>query len=215
MCIPSVKNVILSRETVFVALFFAFYAIGYYPNIFAQYQKSADSPLVKDEAVKPLEKNWQSFDSAYFTVEYSPDVNLEKVEKKLRKRGIFFIPGTNPKTSSLETTEDKIAYRLDVLFGKAKDVLDMRPRIKKIKIKIFKNQNDLDRGYLKIFNESRHHRSFYIYRYNMIYTSEDNISDSVMAHEMGHAIVDHYFVVRPPEDVRELLAQYVDLHLED
>ena len=196
-------------------LFIAFYVAIYCPFIFAQHGKSAVRPFFDSEVAKPLDEGWKFFDSAYFTVEYSPSVNLKKVEKKLRKRGIFFIPGTNPKISSLETTEDKIAYRLDILFGKAKDVLDMRPRIKKIKIKIFKNQNDLDQGYYGIFKESRHYKSFYVYRYNTIYTCEDNISDSVMAHEMGHAIVDHYFVVRPPEDVRELLAQYVDLHLED
>ena len=36
---------------------------------------------------------------------------------------------------------------------------------------------------------------------------------NIIAHEMGHAIVDHYFAAIPPEKIRELLASYVDLHL--
>jgi predicted Zn-dependent protease len=46
-----------------------------------------------------------------------------------------------------------------------------------------------------------------------IYTSEQDISDSVIAHEIGHAVVDHFFTVKPPEKIGEMLAQYVDVHL--
>ena len=41
-----------------------------------------------------------------------------------------------------------------------------------------------------------------------------DISDSVMAHEMAHAVIDNYFNVIPPEKTAELLATYVDSHLE-
>jgi Zn-dependent peptidase ImmA (M78 family) len=37
----------------------------------------------------------------------------------------------------------------------------------------------------------------------------------VIAHELGHAVCDHYFLVIPPEKVREMLASYVDAHLEE
>jgi len=104
---------------------------------------------------------------------------------------------------------------MDLLFERAKEILDMHPRIKKIKVRIFKNRKELNKEYRRIFKENKSLISFYIYKYNTIYTTESDISDSVIAHEMGHAIVDHYFAVRPPEKVRELLAQYVDLHLED
>jgi STE24 endopeptidase len=35
----------------------------------------------------------------------------------------------------------------------------------------------------------------------------------VIAHEMGHAAIDHYFAIKPPEKIAEMLAQYVDMHL--
>ncbi len=36
-----------------------------------------------------------------------------------------------------------------------------------------------------------------------------------MAHEIGHAIVDHYFKVRPPYNVHELMAQFVEKRISD
>jgi hypothetical protein len=85
----------------------------------------------------------------------------------------------------------------------------------RIKIKIFRTRKELNDEYSKIFAATEDIKSFYIYKYNTIYVSEEDISDSVIAHEMGHAIIDHYFSVIPPEKVRELLASYVDLHLAD
>ena len=91
----------------------------------------------------------------------------------------------------------------------------MRPRKMRVKVKIFKDRAELNDEYYRIFGERGNLISFYAYKFNTIYTTEDDISDSVMAHEIGHAIVDHYFVVRPPEKIKEILSQYVDMHLED
>ena len=34
-----------------------------------------------------------------------------------------------------------------------------------------------------------------------------------MAHEIAHAIIDHYLLIRPPRATAEILAHYVDEHL--
>jgi hypothetical protein len=93
-------------------------------------------------------------------------------------------------------------------------VLDMHPKTPKIKIKIFKDRYGLNEEFAKIFDKPGDHKSFYIYEHNAIYTSESDIEDSVIIHEMAHAIIDHYFSVIPPETVGEILATYVDAHLE-
>ena len=66
----------------------------------------------------------------------------------------------------------------------------------------------------RIFGKPGDFKAFYVYKYNTIYTSESDIEDSVIIHEMAHAIIDHYFSVIPPETVGEVLAAYVDAHLE-
>ena len=35
----------------------------------------------------------------------------------------------------------------------------------------------------------------------------------ILAHEMAHAVIDHYFGVKPPKATAEILAQYVDAHI--
>ena len=102
---------------------------------------------------------------------------------------------------------------MTLLFNRAEAILDMRPENMHLKIKIFRTRTELNDEYEKIFSTREDVKSFYVYKFNTIYISEEDISDSIIAHEMGHAIVDHYFAVIPPETIRELLASYVDLHL--
>ena len=131
----------------------------------------------------------------------------------MRKRK-FYITGLKNSDYS-RNIQDKIGYRLDRLFVRAKQILDMNPRIKKIHLKIFKNRKEVKEEFFKIYRIRRRVKSFYVYKFNTIFISEQDITDSVVAHEIGHALTDHYFVVIPPLKVREMLASYVDLHLEE
>ena len=173
---------------------------------------------------------WSTLETGYITVYYSPDSDLDKMESSLRRRVSFF---SSDEPGDGAPVEDKIRYQLDALFRRSRDILDMRPTDMHLIIKVFKTRKELNDEYSRIFKEDEERpedvesaegtetlkepredfRSFYINKYNTIYTSEEDISDSVIAHEMAHAIVDHYFAVIPPEKVRELLASYVDLHL--
>ena len=42
-----------------------------------------------------------------------------------------------------------------------------------------------------------------------------DINEGILAHEMAHAIIDHFFDIRPPRATAEILARYVDKHLND
>ena len=83
-----------------------------------------------------------------------------------------------------------------------------------LKIKIFRNREELSQEYTRLFGATQRYKSFYIHSLETIYTSMQDISDSVIAHEMAHAVIDNYFQVIPPEKTAELLATYVDSHLE-
>jgi len=156
--------------------------------------------------------DWNSFETNYFKVYYKPGADLRGIERHLRKRWFYFREGQGYYGTDIES---KVAYRLDMLFNKAQDILDMHPGVKKIMIKIFDNRGELNDEYYKIFYVAQNFKSFYIHARKTIYTSEEDISDSIMIHEMGHAIVDHYFSVLPPSKAGEVLASYVDAHLED
>ena len=194
-----------------IAVILCAYILFIHAPIVAERAKESNVPS-KLNTGNVLEGDWSSIKTAYFTIYYKPEVNLGRVERKISRRRFYVDTGYNPRRSS--STEEKVAHKIDILFKRAQEILDMRPRNMHPNIKIFKTQGELNDAYYKIFRTREKPISFYVYKHDTIYTCEESISDSVIAHEMGHAIVDHYFVILPPERVKEILAQYVDKHLD-
>lgn len=166
------------------------------------------NPLAQEQ------EEWLSIRSVYLTIYYTPEVNLKRLERLLRTR---YIPVTAARrdlfTNRAYPVTDRIGSRLDLLFLRAEEILGMYLQMD-LKIKIFKNRNQIKDEYYEIYKTYENCASFYAHRMETIYTSEQDISDSVIAHEIGHAVVDHYFFVKPPQKIGEMLAQYVDIHLE-
>ncbi len=162
-------------------------------------------------------QKWKKIESEYCEIYFLSYRELKKinsnvdvslislnVEKKIRSPKI--------KTKSIS---NEVKRKFDVIFRKVKEILDMHPRGVKVKINIYLNKKQLDRVHHKLFKQKNRAISFYVYKTNTIYTSVQHISEGVLAHEMGHCIIDHYFVVLPPRKVQEILAVYVDSHLND
>ncbi len=155
------------------------------------------------------------FASKFCTISYDNDVDLRKVNRRLNLGfSNFYSPRTykeNPEISIEEIISDKF----DAIFNKAEEILDMYPARIRVAINIYKRQEDLDKVYEEFFNEPNKAVSFYIYKTNTIYAIESQLNENILAHEMAHCIIDHYFVILPPRKIQEMLAAYVDLHLED
>lgn len=164
-----------------------------------------------DDEVLPDNESRSSMASNFFFIYYDPAANLEEIKRELTRRPLYFDQAAR---YGEVTTQEEICQRLDKLYVRVQDVLDMHPKTPRIKIRIFKGRGELNEEFAKIFGRPGDFRSFYVYKYNTIYTSENDVEDSVMIHEMAHAVIDHYFSVIPPETVREILAAYVDVHLE-
>jgi hypothetical protein len=138
---------------------------------------------------------------------------MKRVLSRLSTRDIPFYH--NPPTYTLSGIEAKLAYRLDSIFTRVKDILGMHPQNINIKIKIYKNRQEVNAELCYLDRSDEACKSFYLYRYNSVYASEQDISDSIIAHEMAHAVVDNYFSTIPPEKMAEILATNVDEHLDD
>lgn len=151
--------------------------------------------------------------SRYFLIYCDKSVDLESVSLHLNKRGLL-ASGTYGSDPGSEPSA-RLAYMLDGLLRRAKEVLGMFSNIPDLSVKIFKSREELDSEYFRIFKTRESYKSFYVHAYRTIYTSEESISDSVIVHEMAHAVIDNYFSVVPPSKVAEVLASYVDLHLEE
>lgn len=177
------------------------------PSLFADEVTSASA---SDDA-----SGWVSCKDSRITLVYPSDTNLKKLESRLRSR-YFSVSASekdlfaNPKYS----IENRIIARLEAVLLRVKQILAMDPEYMEIKIKVFRNRSELSDEYFQLFGTTGNYKSFYVHSLGTIYSSMQDISDSVISHEMSHAVMDNYFKVMPPEKTAELLATYVDSHLE-
>jgi len=170
------------------------------------------STITSSEVAAPV---WISSRNNQVTLLYTSDINLRKLEARLRTR-YFSVSAaerdlfTNPSYN----TEKRIVSRLESILLRTEQVLAMYPSSLELKIKIFRNREELNQEHLRLLGSMQRYKSFYIHGFETIYTSMQDISDSVISHEMAHVVMDNYFNVIPPEKTAELLATYVDSNLE-
>ncbi len=170
-------------------------------------------PQITD-VLLPDDDEWKITKSYFCTLYFKYDVDIDALNKKIDTYRVDY--GLSAKPERLgENAEDEVAYKFDLIFSKVQELLDMRPKDMHLKAKIYRDQNDLDKVYMEIFNEENKFIAFYVFKLNTLFASENKISANVLAHEIAHSIVGHCFSVIPPKKVAEMLAQYADLHLRD
>ena len=172
----------------------------------------AGEPLADSGQAAVQESYWSRINTGSLNIYYQPGLNLKKVERHLRSRQ-FNLFGRDPALT--DDVSQRIGSSLATLLSKVKEMLSMYPDMSDLAVKIFRTREELSRTYYEIFKMRQDYRSFYVHKLRTIYTSEEDISDSVMAHELAHAVMDHYFLVPPPPAVAELIASDVDRRLDD
>ena len=118
-----------------------------------------------------------------------------------------------PKNPELPLSSVK--RKIDAVFERVQQILDMRKPIRKVNILIYPNRAGLEAAYSALTGEECRVRAWYVYEGNSIHVNAEDVNDGILAHEMAHAIIDHYLAVRPPRATAEILARYVDEHLHD
>jgi hypothetical protein len=166
----------------------------------------------QDDSVLSEPGGWNAIESVYFTIYYRPGADLRTIAKRLTRRRLRLVSNKFP--DDINIPPEKIAYRMDILLKKVEEILGMHPRRFHATVIIFRDSERLSDEYFRIFAAEADLRSFYVYKNETIYTTEKAISDSVMAHEMAHAVVDNYFAVRPPDAIKEILSCHVDEQLD-
>jgi len=115
----------------------------------------------------------------------------------------------------IQTREDELRAKMDIVIGKAQDVLDMRPQKLRFNIQLFPDEAGVRAEYFRNYNQKVDYLAYYSLSRKTMYLSVNRVNLRVFAHEVGHVIVDHFFPVRPPYKIHELMAQYVETHITD
>ena len=158
---------------------------------------------------------WKSIETKYTIIHYQSLEVLKKFNDKVSYgqegwslRRLFSTP-------SSDEVIDRIAKKLDILFERVQEILDMRKKMKKVIINVYDNKKQLHDAYSRIYKKSCRIRAWYRYGNNTIYINVDDLHEGMLAHELAHAIIDHYLLIRPPAASAEILARYVDTHLKE
>ena len=92
--------------------------------------------------------DWGSFSGNYFDIQVEPGVDLKFVYRMLTRR--FYYANSAAHLGQFSDIKDKIAFRLDELMERVKQVLDIYPAGNfKVGIRIYKDRKGLNREYLQ------------------------------------------------------------------
>ncbi|MDY0361399.1 MAG: hypothetical protein RBR08_08095 [Desulforegulaceae bacterium] len=146
--------------------------------------------------------------TAYSTIVYEDFESINKFNKKLfMGRLRYFMP------DKFETTENEVATKVDLLVNRVQSVLEMFPKDLKFSIYVLKNSDEVKKTYLNIYGNQKDFVAFYSPKMNTVYLSPDKLNVNILAHEIGHVVVENFFEISPPVKIHEILAQFSERHL--
>lgn len=149
--------------------------------------------------------------SRYATLVYPDRQVLQEFNDNLRlNRKLNFAMRKN-----VVTVADEVLAKLDIIIEKVQIVLDMFPDFYHVQFVLLPDDDDVARVFKQKYGKRVNHIAYYSLSEKTIYISVDDTNLRVVAHELGHSVVDHYFKVRPPYNIHELMAQFAEKHVTD
>lgn len=139
----------------------------------------------------PLEANAQ-LQNRYVTLRYGSKQILHDFNDALilGRKLKYYVNRKN-----VVTVEEEVLAKLEVIVEKAEVVLDMFPANLHFTIVLLPTRKDVANVFMKKYGKKVNHIAYYSLREKTIYISVANTRLRVIAHEIGHVIVDHYFKV--------------------
>lgn len=184
----------------FCAVIFLFLLIGFQPG------PAAGS----DYGSKP----WTDLPTRHTILKYKSDEDLLRFHKAIDYGPGKWNRGGSFSSVSRQELEEMLVQKVDAIFERAQKILDMRKKMEKISVNIYPDSNELKNAFSLIYRGAQCKlRAWYRYRNNTVYINSEDTHAGMLAHELAHGIIDHYFGVRPPPETAEILARYVDSHL--
>lgn len=150
--------------------------------------------------------------SRYVTIKYGDPQLLHEFNDNLslgRSLSRIF------RKKNVVTIEDEVQAKIDFIVEKVEVVLDMFPNNLHFTLVLLPTSKEVSGVYKKNYGKTVNHIAYYSLSQKTIYISIDDTRLKVLAHEIGHMVVDHYFKVRPPYNIHELMAQFAEKHVTD
>ena len=147
-------------------------------------------------------------ESKYFNTTINEGVSSQKLLKELLELR-YFLDLDAPHSSSSPDVTKMINSTLDTLYLAVSNILGIHIYNFKVNLVILPDKEGLSKILVENGVDIESH-SYYYYQKNTIYVSFADLRLGVLAHEVSRAIISHYFVVPPPENIQEILSGYIE-----
>jgi len=161
--------------------------------------RSVDFPLV--------------LETDYTRINYQTPTCLALLDQKLFFQHSEPVPGSVMCTQTGNPLEKKLIQKIDTLFLQVQAILDIPAPDKKVFIHIYHDSAQLAEAYFQAYQKEATPPAWYDHNTQTISMDLTHLRAGILAHEMAHAVIDHYFGIKPSAATAEILTQYVDAHI--
>jgi len=147
--------------------------------------------------------------SRYATLIYTDDKQLSEFSKKA-------LENISCQGGSVALS-DEVNCKLDVLIDKVAMILLQSQPTEELKFEILlvTSAADIQTIYMDKCGKDYGYIAFYSPKDDIIFFSVGDLRPGVLAHELAHVIIYHYFYSTISSTIQELLAQFVESHIDD
>jgi hypothetical protein len=156
---------------------------------------------------------WIELETRHTLIRYPSADILDQFQKSIRFGQGWWASVSSLATFTHEENRKIAVLKTDAIFERAQEILDMKKKMNKVIVMLYPDQTTLEEAYRQTYKNQCRFRAWYEYKTNTISLNVADCHEGVLAHELAHGIIDHYLLVRPPENTAEILARYVDAHL--
>lgn len=147
----------------------------------------------------------------YALVTYDNETVLKKFNKEVKLGSLSYLL----KNKHSLSIEDEVKNKIDVIVERVQSILEMFSRDLTFNIVFMSSEKDVQNIFKNKYGKDVDYIAFYSPKDKTIYLSVRDIELGVLAHEIAHVVIDHYYGISTPSKIHEVLAQYVETHLKD
>ena len=151
-----------------------------------------------------------TLETRYYDVQLYPEFDMYTAIERLRDVPVARYELLN---ETPQGPRDIFAGMLDAVYLHACETLDIHMTSFRIRLEVLPDAAAVGQAVERFLGFVRQTPSFYHRDTNTIYISGADLRSGILAHETGHAVINHYFVVPPPEKMQEVLCGYVEYSL--
>ena len=119
----------------------------------------------------------------------------------------------DPERPAARDLKEALFDTFDELFREVEGILNITIPAFHGQVHILKDQSAVSKEFKRLNHTECAEAGFYYPRKNIVFISFDGLALGAMGYQVAQAILERYFVVTPPGNVREVLAGYVEYNL--